>query len=214
MKKTIFIFLACLLLASFTWAGTVYHDAGGASVGFDDSGNYSPTGTWDWSGATVTWPFYSAGSDGNYGYSLNNNTSTFVPVSPYTHGYTFIGGYPYAYFGSANIKLAYTIASGTVELNTTTVANSGVIASASHQLLATHQTATGALAASDGVDWYFVGSPVAKTGFTPSANGMLTLIPYVDTDGYIQIDVINNTSASITLNTAGNGATIKWVVRR
>ena len=107
-----------------------------------------------------------------------------------------------------------TIASGTVELNTTTVANSGVIASATCQLLGTHLTATNVLAASDGVDWYFIGNPTTKTGFAAATTGMLTLIPYSDTNGFVQVATCNNTSASITLNTAGNGATIKWAVRR
>ena len=107
-----------------------------------------------------------------------------------------------------------TIASGTVELNTTTVANSGVIASEACQALASAQTATGALSASDGVDWYFVGDPTAKTGFVPLNTGMLTLIPYVSANNAVQVKVCNNTAASITLNTSGNGATIKWMVRR
>ena len=112
------------------------------------------------------------------------------------------------------IPLTKTVASGSVELNTTTVAASGVIASGACQVLGTAATATGALSASDGVDWYFVGSPVAKTGFSPSANGMLTLIPYVSANDAVQIATCNNTAASITLNTSGNGATIKWAVRR
>ena len=46
-----------------------------------------------------------AGTDGNYGASLNNNTSTFAPSGAYTYGLSFIGGFPNAYFGSANHKL-------------------------------------------------------------------------------------------------------------
>lgn len=111
-------------------------------------------------------------------------------------------------------QILATIASGTVELNTTTVTSSGVIASEACQALASAQTATGALAASDGVDWYFIGDPTTKTGFIPLATGMLTLIPYVSANDAVQVKVCNNTAASITLNTSGNGATIKWAVRR
>lgn len=103
--------------------------------------------------------------------------------------------------------------SGTVELNTTTVANSGVIASGASQLLGTHATATGA-ATTDSCEWGFVGDPVAKTGFVPSANGMLSVWCYVDATGYVQVRISNNTASSVTLNTAGNGATIKWMVRQ
>ena len=107
-----------------------------------------------------------------------------------------------------------TVAYGTVELNTTTVAASGVISAGESQLLATHITATGALAASDGVDWYPVGDWVAKTGFVPSQNGMLSIWGFVDADGYIQLRISNNTASSITLGTAGNGPVVKWAVRR
>lgn len=107
-----------------------------------------------------------------------------------------------------------TVWSGTVEINTTTVANSGVIAAGSSQLLATHITAANTLAASDGVDVYFLGDPVAKTGFVPSTNGMLAVWGYVDADGYVQVRVINNTASSITLPESGSGINLKLVVRR
>ena len=125
--------------------------------------------------------------------------------------------YMYDHVNGADPHTGYvlesSVISGTVELNTTTVANSGVIASGSSQLLATHATATGA-ATTDSCEWGFVGDPVAKTGFIPSANGMLSVWCYVDATGYVQVRTSNNTASSITLNTAGNGATIKWMVRK
>ena len=124
-------------------------------------------------------------------------------------GVTAWASLPYAVGGDTD-----TVFTGTVELNTSTVANAGVIASGSSQILTTAISASGVLAASDGVDWYFVGDPVAKTGFVPGTSGMLTLWPYVSADGYIQVRISNNTASSITLNTAGNGATIKLAVRR
>ena len=125
-------------------------------------------------------------------------------------GVTAWASLPYAVASGDTV----TVFSGTIELNTTTVANAGVIQAGSSQILTTAITATGVLAASDGVDWYFVGDPVAKTGFVPGTSGMITLWPYVSADGYIQVRIVNNTASSITLNGAGNGATIKLVVRR
>lgn len=104
--------------------------------------------------------------------------------------------------------------SGTIELNTTTVANAGVIASGSSQLLASAITATGVLAASDGVDIKFIGDPYTKTGFAPSTDGGLYLYGFVSADNAIQVRVVNNTASSITLDSSGSGATIKLTVTR
>jgi len=160
------------------------------------------TGTWN---ASVLSPIY--GGTG----SVNGSANTIVFSGNYSLGITLTGTTAVTFPLSGMLAVAVT--SGSVELNTTTVAASGVIASGACQALATHQTATG-VTTSDVIDWSFSGDPTGKTGFTPSANGMLTLILYCDSSGYIQIKTCNNTAASITLNTSGNGATVNWRVRR
>ena len=57
-------------------------------------------------------------------------------------------------------------------------------------------TCTG-LATTDNIELDFNGSPLAVTGYVPSANGMLGIIKWPSSNT-INISVVNNTSASIT----------------
>lgn len=161
---------------------------------------------------TVTAASYvSSAADGSR-YTILPNNASIVPLADGSEQIYNEGGQIKVVEADLEAEITTTIASGMVELNTTTVAASGVIADDACQLLASAQTATNALAASDGVDFYFIGDPTSKLGF--AATGMLTLIPFVSADNAVQVRVCNQTGASITLNTAGNGATIKWAVRR
>jgi hypothetical protein len=112
---------------------------------------------------------------------------------------------------------AQNIANGSVTLTTSTVTNSGVIASATCQSLGTHQTATG-ITYADVIDWTIAGSTSGYTDPTTLASGllasaMLTFIPYSDAAGYLQIKVCNLTGSSITLP-ASAGPIVVWKVRR
>jgi hypothetical protein len=53
------------------------------------------------------------------------------------------------------------------------------------------------LATTDNIGLDFNGSPLAVTGYVPSANGMLTIVKW-PTANTINIAVVNNTAASIT----------------
>ena len=82
-----------------------------------------------------------------------------------------------------------TIASGSLALSTSAI-SSGTCTSAQTQ------TATGALT-SDGLVTNFSADPTGVTGYLPTVNGMLTIIPYLTANTF-NIRVCNNTSASIT----------------
>lgn len=82
-----------------------------------------------------------------------------------------------------------TIASGTATLGTT------LIASGAKATLVT-VSAPGTLT-TDTIMADFNADPTSTTGYTPSANGMLTIVKY-PTSGNVNFYVINNTGASIT----------------
>lgn len=94
-----------------------------------------------------------------------------------------------------------TIASGTAALGTTAIA-SGAKAT-------TVTVAATGVATTDVIDYNFNGDPTAVTGYTPSANGMLTIIAYPSA-GNVNFIVANNTGASVT----PGAITLNWRVLR
>lgn len=104
-------------------------------------------------------------------------------------------------FPSTSATLTQTIASGAKALAT------GAISSGTCTTAQT-DTATGALT-SDAVGANFSADPTAVTGYMPSTNGMLAIIPWVTTNT-INFKVCNNTSASIT----PGAVTVNWRITR
>jgi hypothetical protein len=94
-----------------------------------------------------------------------------------------------------------TIASGTSALGTGAI-SSGACASAV-TTTATNTTTT------DVIWWGFNGDPTSTTGYSPSANGMLTIIAYPSAND-VNFKVCNNTSASVT----PGAITLNWRVIR
>jgi len=82
-----------------------------------------------------------------------------------------------------------TICSGTVALGTSLIASGAAATTVT-------ATCTG-LASTDNIMLDFNGSPLAVTGYVPSANGMLAIIKWPSTNT-INVSVVNNTSAGIT----------------
>lgn len=97
--------------------------------------------------------------------------------------------------------LMYTVASSTASLGTSEIA-SGACASV------VSVAGTG-IATTDVIDWGFNADPTSTTGYSASANGMLTIIAY-PTSGNANFKVCNNTAASIT----PGAVTLNWKVRR
>lgn len=94
------------------------------------------------------------------------------------------------------------IGSGTVALGTSEIASGACAAAAQSANVA-------AIATTDLCDWGFNGDPTSTTGYSASANGMLTIIAY-PTSGYCNFKVCNNTSAAVT----PGAVTLNWAVRR
>lgn len=99
------------------------------------------------------------------------------------------------------VTITRTIASGTSALGTDAIA-SGACATA------VTTTATGT-ATTDVIDWGFNADPTSTTGYSASANGMLTIIAY-PTANNVNFKVCNNTAASIT----PGAVTLNWKVAR
>lgn len=97
--------------------------------------------------------------------------------------------------------VTYTIASGTSALGTGAI-GSGACATA------VTTTATGT-ATTDAFEWEFNADPTAVTGYSPTANGMLTIIAY-PASGSVNFKVCNNTASSIT----PGAITLNWRVAR
>lgn len=97
--------------------------------------------------------------------------------------------------------VAYTVASGTITLSTTAIASGA--ASAAQTV-----SAPGVLA-TDVIEVSFNGDPTGITGYIPSTQGMLTIIPY-PTANAVNFKVCNNTGASIT----PGAVTLNWRVTR
>lgn len=123
------------------------------------------------------------GTDGTHGVSMNGNTSTFAPANGFSYGYTFIGGYPYAYFGSANFALAYKDVNGNV--------------SANNHLLGYTTTATAAgtttLTVASANQQFFTGT-TTQTVVLPVASTL--------TDGH-RFVIVNNSTGIVTITTSG-----------
>lgn len=92
-------------------------------------------------------------------------------------------------------------ATGTAALGT------GAISSGTCATVVT-SAATG-VATTDVIEASFNGDPTGVTGYTPSANGMLTIIAY-PTSGNVNFKVCNNTASSIT----PGAITLNWRVAR
>ena len=105
--------------------------------------------------------------------------------------------------GNATGCAAYTqtIASGTAALGT------GAISSGTCATVVT-VTATG-VATTDDIMSDFNADPTSTTGYSPSANGMLTIIKY-PTSGNVNFKVCNNTASSVT----PGAVTLNWRVVR
>lgn len=93
------------------------------------------------------------------------------------------------------------VASGAKALATSAI-SSGACSSAQTD------TATGA-ATTDAASFTFSADPTAVTGYSPTSNGMLTIIPYI-TSNTMNFKVCNNTASSIT----PGAVTINWLVVR
>jgi hypothetical protein len=86
-------------------------------------------------------------------------------------------------------KLTQTICSGTIALGTSAIASGAAATTVT-------ATCTG-LATTDTMMLSFNGSPLAVTGYVPSASGMLTIIDW-PTSNTINVSVVNNTASSVT----------------
>lgn len=89
----------------------------------------------------------------------------------------------------ASVTLTQTICSGTVALGTSAIASGAAATTVT-------ATCTG-LASTDTIMVDFNASPLAVTGFVPSANGMLGIIKW-PTANTINVSEVNNTASSIT----------------
>jgi hypothetical protein len=69
-------------------------------------------------------------------------------------------------------------------------------------------SATG-VATTDVIDWGFNADPTSTTGYSASANGMLTIIAYPSSNN-VNFKVCNNTAAAIT----PGAVVLNWRVRR
>ena len=102
---------------------------------------------------------------------------------------------------NASATLSYTVISGTSSMGTGTI-STGTCASA------VTTSATGA-ATTDVIQWGFNGDPTGVVGYTPTANGMLTIISYPSTDN-VNFKCCNNTAADIK----PGAITLNWRVAR
>lgn len=91
--------------------------------------------------------------------------------------------------GSGGGGSTTTVCSGTVSLGTSAIASGAAATTVT-------ATCTG-LASTDNIMLDFNASPLAVTGYTPSASGMLAIIKWPTTNT-INVSVVNNTGSSIT----------------
>lgn len=110
-------------------------------------------------------------------------------------------GIPKIVIVNTEYPIGYTVASGTSALGTSAI-SSGACASA------VTTTATGT-ATTDVINWGFNGDPTSTTGYSASANGMLTIIAYPSANN-VNFRVCNNTAASVT----PGAVTLNWKVQR
>jgi hypothetical protein len=137
-----------------------------------------------WAGISELMPFFDDDGTGSIRIRFNTSTQRDITIP-----------------GDAAITLSYTVASGDIALATSEIASGACTA-------AQTDTATGT-ATTDVVWWGFAADPTATTGYSPTANGMLTIIAY-PTSGNVNFKVCNNTGAAITPGTV----TLNWRVVR
>jgi hypothetical protein len=130
---------------------------------------------------------------------LLNANNTYSGTSNHTGGIQINGNT--MTFPTTTATLTQTVASGALALTTTAIGSAACSA-------AQTATATGT-ATTDAIIVSFNGDPTAVTGYIPSTNGMLTIIPY-PTLNNVNFKVCNNTSASIT----PGAITLNWRVVR
>ena len=91
--------------------------------------------------------------------------------------------------GVAASAITQTICSGTLSLGTSLIASGAAATTVT-------ATCTG-LASTDNISLDFNGSPLAVTGYVPSASGILTIIKWPSTNT-INAAVVNNTGSGVT----------------
>ena len=87
-----------------------------------------------------------------------------------------------------------TTLTGTVGANTAALGTSEIASGACASAVTVSVTG---VATTDVIDWGFNGDPTSTTGYSPSANGMLTIIAY-PTSGNVNFKVCNNTAGAVT----------------
>lgn len=140
----------------------------------------------------------SVGSSGSAGaITFGNATSGTVTLQPVTGAL----GTVTLSLPALTKTLTATIASGTSALGTSAI-SSGACAT----VVTTSATGT---ATTDVIGWGFNADPTSTTGYSASANGMLTIISYPTADN-VNFKVCNNTASSIT----PGAVTLNWRVTR
>jgi hypothetical protein len=130
---------------------------------------------------------------------LNNAGFTQSGLANFTGGFQISGNQ--MTFPAAAATMTQTIASGQLALSTSAIASGACTAA--------QTTAATGVATTDVIMASFAGDPTAVTGYVPSTNGMLTIIPY-PTANNVNFKVCNNTSASIT----PGAISLNWRVAR
>jgi len=101
----------------------------------------------------------------------------------------------------ATATLTYNVANSTALLGTSEIP--------SGQCATVVSVSGTGIATTDVIDWGFNADPTSTTGYSATANGMLTIIAY-PTSGYANFKVCNNTSGAIT----PEAVVLNWRVRR
>lgn len=133
--------------------------------------------------------------------STGTLTVTNGKIAAFSNTLTFSGTDASSIVLGGGGTVTYTIASGTSALGTGAI-GSGACATA------VTTTATGT-ATTDAFEWEFNADPTAVTGYSPTANGMLTIIAF-PASGSVNFKVCNNTASSIT----PGAITLNWRVAR
>lgn len=109
MKKILSILVTLTLISGVGHAAIVSLHESTADLGGAFGDDFKLTMFANWASQndmnSELYGFLGSGTDGTYGLSLMNNTSTFVPQSGYTGGFSVIANQPYAYVSAANVLL-------------------------------------------------------------------------------------------------------------